>query len=148
MPDWIPVLAFLTHVHLRIRVAIWYIVIPKIPIWLCLVGPWIGEFGCGYFMSIWNILPPFGKCNGKFVNLRPRFGMLYQEKIWQPCFGRFTFPLMLMKRVCFFLLASRVYDVCAINFAALKSTPPQAFECILRWGRARAGSGLNAEGLD
>jgi hypothetical protein len=43
------------------------------------------------FMPIWNIIRPFGVCYGCLIILQsfgyifPRFGIFYQEKIWQPC---------------------------------------------------------------
>jgi hypothetical protein len=45
----------------------------------------------GIFMAIWYISWPFGTFYGRLLYLVvilyifPRFGMLCQEKIWQPC---------------------------------------------------------------
>jgi hypothetical protein len=42
-----------------------------------------------YFTAILRILWPFGKFYGYLVYFS-RFGILYQEKIWQPCIGLAT----------------------------------------------------------
>jgi hypothetical protein len=66
---------------IEIRVARWYIFIPKIPVWVYFGGPWNG-----YFMIICNILLPFGKLYGHWVYyvviwyISPRFGMLQKKK--------------------------------------------------------------------
>jgi hypothetical protein len=44
-----------------------------------------------YFLTIWNILWPFGIINGRLVgfaviwNIFSQFGMFGRRKIWQPC---------------------------------------------------------------
>jgi hypothetical protein len=83
-----------TDLQLVVRVARWYIFIPKIPI--------LGKFLMAlewkmlvYFMHIWNILRAFGICYGHLVILWqfciyfPHFGILCQEKSGNPACCRF-----------------------------------------------------------
>jgi hypothetical protein len=67
------------------RVARWYILKPKIPIWVNFGGPWNGQG--------WDILGSFGIFNILFDDLVaiwfifPRFGKFFQEKSGNPdCF--------------------------------------------------------------
>jgi hypothetical protein len=66
-----------------IRVARWYIFKPKIPIGVNFEGPWNGK--------VWYILWPFEIYYSHLGNLAaiwcmfPRFVILCQSKIWQPC---------------------------------------------------------------
>jgi hypothetical protein len=47
------------------RIARWFLLRPKLPIWVYFGGPWNGK----YFMSIWNILQLWDIFNGHLVIL-------------------------------------------------------------------------------
>jgi hypothetical protein len=44
----------------------------------------------GIFTAIWCVLWPFCLVCGHLVYFYSRFGMVYQEKIWQPCLASGT----------------------------------------------------------
>jgi hypothetical protein len=82
------VLSYLLHadeLNAYIRVARWFTFKSKIPIWVNFGGPWIGK--CWYIFAVWNILRTFGIFYDRlvhFVLISAGFGIMHQEKIWQP----------------------------------------------------------------
>jgi hypothetical protein len=53
-----------------------------------------------YFTAKWNILWPFGTFCGHLVYIGSRFGMLYCEKIWQPCVCGNISGVIVMTTIC------------------------------------------------
>jgi hypothetical protein len=70
------------HMTLPTRVARWFVLKPKFPIWEKIWRILQGEI-LAYFMTIRNVLRTFGIFCGHLVYF-PRFGILYQEKSGNP----------------------------------------------------------------
>jgi hypothetical protein len=91
MPDWTRRL--LARLRPYVRVARWYIVNPKIPIWVNFGMEKVGLFSgrLAYIIAILYILWPFGNLVAIWY-IFPRFGILCHEKSGIPALRTFSSP--------------------------------------------------------